>query len=127
MLIKRIFLLLGFVSVCAIGLGYGGHPEWWATHHLGLPEPGANLTHMLRAIAGLYVAMGVYWLISAWCGLSVNAALLSIIVFDGGLLIGRLTNLALDTTPSGLFLFYTVFEAVVLVSAVVIWRLPETR
>ena len=125
--LKRFYLIISFITVSTIGSLYGVCPTWWARQHLGLPEPGANLTHMLRAIMGLYVGFGVYWLYAAIRNEQLNTVIFTVLVFDGCLLLGRVVNLMVDPTPSDLFLYFTALEVIALVVGVWVYRYPNRQ
>jgi hypothetical protein len=56
MQIKRAFLIFSFVAVTLFGLLYGISPGWYAVTFLGITDLNVNIAHILRALAGLYLA-----------------------------------------------------------------------
>ena len=125
MSIKKAYLILAFASVCVIPLLYGVAPEWFAQTFLGLPQLGRDFAHILRAIAGLYLVLGSFWLYAAFKPHLRNIAVVTTAIFAGGLAAGRVLSLALDGQPSPLLLFYLAIELALLPLAVWVIRRPE--
>jgi hypothetical protein len=125
MLIRRIFLILASATVVFIALVYGISPRWFAHTFTVLTDPGNDLSHILRAVMGLYVAMGIFWLYSAFNDRLARTAVLTTIVFASGLLAGRLFSIVLDGLPSPLLAFYTVLELALIPVALWVYRRPE--
>lgn len=123
--LKRAFLIVAFVMVSAIALLYGIDPSWFASVFLGVTDLSVDFTHILRAVMCLYLALGAFWLFSALNDRHKNTAILTTIVFAGGLVIGRLLSFALDGLPSPLLIFYAAVEAAVLPVAWWVYKLPE--
>ncbi len=123
MLIRRYFLILA--SVVFIALVYGISPRWFAHTFTGLMDPGRDFAHILRAVMGLYVAMGLFWLYSAFNERLARTAVLTTIVFAGGLLAGRLFSIILDGLPSPLLVFYTALELALLPVALWVYSRPD--
>ena len=89
MQIKKAFLILAFAVVSIIALLYGISPTWFASTFLGVTDLNLNFAHILRALMCLYLALGCFWLFSASSATLRNTAILTTIVFAGGLVIGR--------------------------------------
>lgn len=123
--LKRGFLILAFAMVSTIALLYGIDPAWFAATFLGITDPGVDVTHILRAVMGLYLALGMFWLLCALTGRHMNTALLTTIVFAGGLVLGRLLSFALDGFPSPVLTFYAVLELGVVPLAWWVYKLPD--
>ena len=123
--IKKAYLILAFSSVSVIALLYGVAPEWFAQTFLGLPQLGRDFEHILRAIAGLYLALGSFWLYAAFHPHLRNIAVVTTAIFAGGLAAGRVLSLALDGQPSPLLLFYLAIELALLPIARWVFRRPE--
>ena len=64
--IKKYFLIFAFVAVIPIALAYGISPDWFASIFLGIDRLDTNIAHILRAIMCLYLALGLFWLYSAF-------------------------------------------------------------
>jgi hypothetical protein len=125
MLIKKAFLIGAFVAVSIIALLYGISPRWFAATFLGITDLNPNVAHIMRAIAGLYLALAAFWLYAAFNDKYRNAALLTTILFAGGLAAGRCVSLILDGQPAPLLLIYLAMEFAVVLAAYWVFRLPE--
>jgi len=125
MKIKKWFLILSFVMLTILGLLYGISPRWFAETFLDIPEMSLDFAHMLRALMCLYLGLGLFWLYSAFCDKYRNAAVLTTMIFAGGLLTGRIISLIADGKPSPLLLVYTILELVLVPVAFWIFRLPD--
>jgi hypothetical protein len=122
---KTLFLLATSFGVSIIGLLYGVSPKWFARKFLGVPELGLNFSHILRAVMCLYLGLSLFWLYSAFNAEYTNPAILSIMVFGGGLLLGRIISFFVDGKPSPLLILYIVMEFALVPFAYWIFRLPE--
>jgi hypothetical protein len=60
MQIKKPFLIFAFVAVTIFGLLYGISPRWYAATFLGINDLNLNIAHILRALAGLYLALAAF-------------------------------------------------------------------
>ena len=125
MKIKKSFLILSFVMLTILGLLYGISPRWFAETFLDIPEMSLDFAHMLRALMCLYLGLGLFWLYSAFCDKYRNAAVLTTMIFAGGLLTGRIISLIADGKPSPLLLVYTILELGLVPVAFWIFRLPD--
>jgi hypothetical protein len=127
MKIKKIFLLTCFVAIPPIALGYGFSPQWFVRQFFGVQALDLNVAHILRAVMGLYLAMAGFWLYSAFSDKYRNAGVLSVVVFDGGLLSGRIVSLLTDGVPSTLLQLYTAVELVLLPFAIWVFLRRDER
>jgi Domain of unknown function (DUF4345) len=125
MKLKQAFLIAAFAAVSVIGLVYGTDPSWFAATFLGLDAANVNVAHILRAVMGLYLALGIFWLVSAFNRALRNVAVLTAIVFAGGLLIGRLISFAMDGQPAPLLIVYAGLEAALVPLAWWIYKRPD--
>ena len=107
---KQYFLIFASFAVTVIGLLYGISPQWFAKTFLGISEIDLNIAHILRAIMGLYLALAVFWLYSAFSKKYRDTAVLTCVVFAGGLFIGRLISYFADGQPKPLLVLYIVLE-----------------
>jgi hypothetical protein len=123
--IKKHFLILSFVLVSGIALLYGASPEWFARTFLGVTELEASFAHILRAVTGLYLAFGLFWLCAAFSDRLRNVGVLTIIVFCAGLVIGRIISVFVDGMPAPLLQFYIAVELAVMPVAYWVYRLPD--
>jgi len=125
MQIKKAFLIGAFVAVTIIALLYAVSPTWFAATFLGVTDLNLNFAHILRAIAGLYLALAAFWLYAAFNDKYRDAALLTTILFAGGLAAGRCVSLILDGQPAPVLLIYLAMEFAVVLVAYWVFRLPE--
>ena len=125
MRVKKYFLIFAFVVVSIIALLYGISPQWFARTFLDINELNISSAHILRALMCLYLSLGVFWLYSAFNNRLRNAAVLTTLVFAGGLVIGRLISLVLDGVPKPLLILYIVLELGLVPIAYWIYKLPE--
>ena len=125
MQLKKAFLIGAFVAVTIIALLYGASPTWFAATFLGVTDLNLNFAHILRAIAGLYLTLAAFWLYAAFNEKYRDAALLTTILFAGGLAAGRCVSLILDGQPAPVLLLYGVMELAVVLVAYWVFRLPE--
>ena len=125
MKIKKIFLIVTFISVCIIAAGYGISPYWFTHTLLGIPDISLNLAHIFRAMMCLYVALGVFWLYSAFNDKYRNMAVLTVLVFAAGLMTGRIVSFIVDGMPGPLLVLYFFIELVYVPVAYWVFKQPE--
>ena len=123
--LKSGFLIFAALIVILIALAYGINPAWFVATFLHGSMVDTNWAHLLRAVMGLYIFMGIFWLYAARHPDLRNTALLTTIVFAGVLVSGRILSLMTDGLPSPLLLFYLASEGVLIPIAIAIYRLPE--
>lgn len=110
MQIKRAFLIFAFVAVAIFGLLYGISPKWYAATFLGITDLNVNIAHILRALAGLYLALAAFWLYAAFHDKNEDAGILVAILFAGGLAAGRCVSLIADGQPAFMLMTYLAAE-----------------
>ncbi|WP_292528198.1 DUF4345 domain-containing protein [Methylocystis sp.] len=123
--IKKYYLIFAFCSVSIIALLYGVSPYWFARTFLDVSELDVDLAHILRAVMGLYLAFGLFWLFAAFSDAYRNVAVLSTVIFCGGLVTGRLISLLADGRPSSLLMLYIFLEFTLVPLGYWIFQLPE--
>ena len=104
---------------------YGISPRWFAHTFLGLSDIDLNIAHILRAIMGLYLAFALFWLYSAFSSKHRNTAVLTCVVFAGGLVIGRIISFFADGQPKPLLMLYIVLELGLVPIALWVFKLPD--
>nr|WP_319949495.1 DUF4345 domain-containing protein [uncultured Shimia sp.] len=119
----RFVLLLASVGLFPIALSYGAMPSVSVPMLLGFPVDTTELTHIFRAIMGLYLAMLMFWIAGAFKSALTNAALWSLFLFMAGLAAGRLLSFLVDGLPNFLLVFY--FLAEILFAALALLRLRQ--
>ena len=125
--IKQAYLILTFFVVAALAALYGISPQWFARTFLGVAELDRNLAHILRAVMGLYLGMGLFWLFAASSSRHRNTAVLTTLIFAAGLASGRIISLFADGLPARLLVCYTVAELVIVPIAFWVYRLPDGK
>ena len=110
MKIKQAFLVSAFGIVSIIALLYGVSPLWFARTFLDITLLDRNIAHILRAVMGLYLALGVFWLYAAFTEKYRNVAVLTTMIFSGGLVTGRIISLFNEGQPAPLLTFYIFAE-----------------
>jgi len=125
MQIKKAFLIFSFVAVSIFALLYGISPRWYAATFLGINDLNLNLAHILRALAGLYLALAAFWLYAAFNDKYRDAAILTAILFAGGLAAGRCLSLITDGQPAFMLMTYLAAELGVVLIGYWVFRLPE--
>lgn len=125
MRLKKAFLIVGSFIVSTIALLYGLHPAWFARTFLGVDELGVNLSHILRAVMCLYLALAGFWLFSAFSEKHRDTAVLTTILFAGGLVAGRLLSFIIDGQPSPILIFYAALEFAIIPLAWWIYSRPD--
>ncbi|PPD43207.1 MAG: hypothetical protein CTY15_10610 [Methylocystis sp.] len=125
MQIKKYFLIFAFCAVSVIALLYGVSPRWFAATFLDVQELDLDLAHILRAVMGLYLALGCFWLYAAFDPRYTNTAVLTTAVFSGGLVAGRIVSLFADGKPAPLLLLYVAMELSLVPLAIWVWRRPD--
>jgi len=125
MMIKKYFLIFAFSAVAIIALLYGVSPQWFMQTLLEVNEPSLDIAHILRAVMGLYLALGLFWLYAAFNDTYRNFAVLTTMLFSGGLVSGRIISLITDGVPSGILILYVVMELALVPAAYWVFKLPD--
>ena len=125
MQLKKAYLILACAVVSTIALLYGISPVWFASTFLGMTELSLNFSHILRAVMCLYLALGCFWLFSAFSDTHRNTVILTTIVFAGGLVIGRLVSFIVDGQPAPLLMIYAAMEFALVPVGYWIYTRPE--
>ena len=110
MKIKKYYLIFAFVSVSIIGLLYGVCPKWFARTFLEINDLNPDIAHIFRAVMCLYLALGLFWLYSAFNDDYRNVALITVLIFAGGLVIGRIISFFIEGKPAPILTLYIVME-----------------
>jgi hypothetical protein len=118
----RAFLIFCAVGLVPIALGYGAKPAFTMGALFGIKVDTTNLTHILRAVMGLYLGMVVFWFWGAFKRSMAGPALAGCAVFMLGLAAGRILSFILDGMPHWLLIVYAGLEIVIGLIAVVLYR-----
>ena len=109
---ESFFLLFIAAGVFPVSLVYGGNPAVSMPNFYAIEVDTVNLSNILRAIMGLYIALCVFWVIGARYEKLRLPALWSLAIFMTGIASGRTLSLILDGMPSPLFIFYLIVEVI---------------
>jgi hypothetical protein len=123
--IRQVVLVLSAGTIFLVASLYGLAPRWFAAHVLGIADTYHNLSHLLRAMMFLYFAFGLFWLYAAFDVRYRGPALLTVMLFPAGLVIGRIVSLFADGKPSPLLFFYLAAELIQVPLAWWAFRLRE--
>ena len=123
--IKKTYLISSFIAVTAFALLYGISPKWYADTFLGITTINTTFAHILRSLTGLYLSLAAFWLYSAISDKYRSAAILTTILFAGGLVAGRCVSVIVDGQPAPLLLLYGGAEFAVVLVGFWVFRLPE--
>ena len=107
---ESVFLLVAAVGLTPIALAYGLIPATTVPMLYGVEIDSVNISHIFRAVMGLYLAMVIFWVLGASREPLRFAALCSVVVFMGGLATGRFLSLLLDGIPAVPLVIYLVLE-----------------
>ena len=118
----RFFLTFCAVGLVPIALGYGAKPSVTLEAIFGIIVDTTNLTHIMRAVMGLYLGMVVLWLIGAFHESMAGPALAACAVFMLGLAAGRIVSFILDGLPHWLLIVYAALEIVLGLVALFLFR-----
>ena len=86
-----------------------------------------NLTHILRAVMGLYLGMVVFWLWGAFNSSMTRPALGACAVFMLGLAAGRILSFIVDGWPHWLLVVYAILEIVLGWIAVALYKKHKSK
>ena len=123
---SRFYLLFSAAGLFPIALSYGVAPAGVLPAVLDVAVEGTDLTHIFRAVMGLYLAMIVLWILGAFRPELTRVALISEVAFMFGLAFGRVLSILADGVPSLLLVAYTALEVVMGFWGILILKsLPE--
>jgi hypothetical protein len=108
--VSRFYLIFSAAGLFVIALSYGVAPAVVLPRVLDLTVEGTDLTHIFRAIMGLYFGMIVLWVLGAFRSNLTRVAVTAEVVFMIGLGFGRAVSIVVDGVPSILLVVYAVLE-----------------
>ncbi|MEL7448443.1 MAG: DUF4345 domain-containing protein [Pseudomonadota bacterium] len=123
---NRAFLIFCAVGLVPIALGYGAAPSVSLEGLFGIAVDTTNLTHIMRAVMGLYLGMAVFWVWGAFRPSMTGPALAGCAVFMLGLAAGRILSFVIDGMPHWLLVVYAGLEIVLGVVAVVLYSANDS-
>ena len=94
--LKNLHLPLSGTIVIVAGLVYGFHPSYVMPLLLDFEVEALALKNIFRAIMGIYIGLGIYWLMGALHPALWKSATLCNVLFMGGIALGRLISLVCD-------------------------------
>jgi len=106
----RFYLLFSASGLFVIALSYGVAPAAVLPRALDVTVQGTDLTHIFRAIMGLYLGMVALWVLGAFWAKLTRAAVIAEVTFMIGLALGRVVSIVIDGIPSALLVVYAVLE-----------------
>ena len=106
---KHLQLLLSGVVVLLAGLVYGIYPSKIVPFVLGFEVEVLELKNIFRAIMGIYLGLGIFWLMGAFNEKLWRPATVCNVLFMGGISFGRIVSLLVDGYSS-LFLQALILE-----------------
>ncbi|EDL52247.1 hypothetical protein VSAK1_01172 [Vibrio mediterranei AK1] len=105
------FLLFAVLGLIPIALMYGLVPSITLPFLFDIDASPINVSHIFRAVMGLYLALALYWLMGAFGTQQMaRSALQSLIVFMWGLGLGRAISMVVDGIPNELLVVYLLLE-----------------
>lgn len=125
MRLKQWFLVLSALTIFAVGSLYGIRPQWFAATFFGVSELDVDFAHLLRAMMCLYLAFGLFWLFAALNNAYRNLAVLTVMLFPAGLVVGRIVSVLIDGSPAPLLSFYLAVELLQAPLAYWVFRQPD--
>ncbi|GEM81513.1 DUF4345 domain-containing protein [Vibrio superstes] len=106
----KIFLLLATAGLIPIALSYGLAPKVSLPFLFDLNVDSIEVTHIFRAVMGLYLATAAYWVMGALSEKHTRGALINLIIFMFGLASGRILSIVVDGNPNGVLWLYLLLE-----------------
>ena len=119
---NSVFLIFCSVGLVPIALGYGANPSVTLDALFGITVDTTNLTHIMRAVMGLYIGMVLLWVWGAFSKSMEGPALVACAVFMLGLAAGRILSFVMDGLPHWLLIVYATLEIVLGLIALSLYR-----
>lgn len=112
--LKKLHLGFSAIIVISVSFVYGGNPSSFLPFVFGFEVEAIDLKNILRAIMGLYIAFGSYWIYGLLKPKYWRSATLSNVLFMGGLAAGRTISTIFDGV-SDQFMIGLVLELIFMV------------
>ena len=93
---KNRHLWLSGIIVIIAGVVYGGYPSYFIPLIFGFEVNALNLQNILRAVMGIYVGIGAFWLLGALKPAYWKSATICNVLFMGGISFGRIVSTLFD-------------------------------
>ncbi|MCG9630644.1 DUF4345 domain-containing protein [Vibrio sp. Isolate30] len=107
---QSIFLIVAALGLTPIALSYGYAPTVSLDYLFAIDATPTNVSHIFRAVMGLYLALVLFWLAGAMIQKYRLPALYSLVIFMLGLAAGRVFSLVVDGMPHWLLVVYLGLE-----------------
>lgn len=107
---QSIFLIVAALGLTPIAFSYGYAPTVSLDYLFAIDATPVNVSHIFRAVMGLYLALVLFWLSGAMIQKYRLPALYSLVIFMLGLAAGRVLSLVVDGMPHWLLIVYLVLE-----------------
>ncbi|OEF87676.1 DUF4345 domain-containing protein [Vibrio splendidus] len=107
---QSVFLFVSVLGLTPIALSYGYAPVVSLDYLFGIDASPINVTHIFRAVMGLYLALALFWIAGALLKKYRLPVLYSLVVFMLGLAAGRVISLVIDGMPHWLLVVYLLLE-----------------
>jgi hypothetical protein len=107
---QSIFLIVAAIGLTPIALSYGYAPTISLDYLFAVNATPVNVSHIFRAVMGLYLALVLFWLSGAMIQKYRLLALYSLVIFMLGLAAGRVFSLVVDGMPHWLLVVYLVLR-----------------
>jgi hypothetical protein len=120
----RFYLLFSAAGLFVIALSYGVAPAAILPIALDVTVERTDLTHIFRAVMGLYLGMIILWVLGAFRANLTRVAVIAEVTFMFGLALGRVVSIVIDGIPSMLLVVYAVLEIVMGLWGVLILKRP---
>jgi Domain of unknown function (DUF4345) len=118
----RFYLLFSAAGLTVVALSYGIAPAQVLPAMLDLSVEGTDLTHIFRALTGLYLGMVILWVCGAFRPGLLLPAVIAEVTFMFGLTLGRMISMVVDGMPSPLLALYAILELGMGLWGVLIWK-----
>lgn len=107
---RNLHLGIAALTIAFVGLSYGFCPGKVLPLIFDFKVESVDLSHIFRAMMGLYLGFASYWIIGIFKIEHWQHATISNIIFMGGLAFGRMVSILIDGIPSVVFLIGTIVE-----------------
>jgi hypothetical protein len=122
----RFYLLFSAAGLTLVALSYGVAPADVLPRLMDLKVVGTDLTHIFRAIMGLYMGMIALWIVGSFQPDFTRAAVIAEVFFMLGLACGRVLSILVDGVPSAPLVAYTIVEVALGVWGILVLRKLST-
>lgn len=93
---KNLHLWLSGIIVIIAGVVYGGYPSYLIPLIFGFEVNALDLQNILRAVMGIYIGIGAFWLLGASKPAYWKSATICNLLFMGGISFGRIVSTLFD-------------------------------